>query len=272
MKYKLICLDMDGTLYNDDHVIPVENINTLKKAYDKGIKIAIATGRLYNFAALYEKDLGFPIDIIASNGGYTKYKDEVLIHNTVSEKDLFFMYKVFENYSLSTFFNTKNSLISKNDLNKENAYLKGNLKLPKEKKILITKTESLKETLKEYKNEIIKTITIEKDNPRKLLEIEKEFENSKNLQAVYSSPYNLEIYNKTVSKANGIKALIERLGIKREEVIAIGDGGNDLSMISYAGIGVAMGNAPLSIKKFADIIADTNNNNGVSKIIEKLCF
>ena len=272
MKYKLICLDMDGTLYDDNHIIPIENINTLKKAHKNGIQIAIATGRLYNFANLYEKELGFPITIIGSNGGYTKYKDEVLIHNTVSEEDLLFMYEVFEKYDLSTFFNTKNSLISKKDLNIDNAYIKGNKKLSKDKKIKINKTKNLKETLLNHKNEIIKSITIEKNNPKELLLIEKEFANSKNLQAVYSSPYNLEIYNKTVSKANGIKAIIDKLGIKREEVIAIGDGDNDLPMIKYAGVGVAMDNATLKVKEFSDIITDTNNNHGVSKIIEKLCF
>lgn len=272
MKYKLICLDMDGTLYDDNHVIPKENIKTLRKAYDNGIEIAIATGRLYNYATLYGKELGFPVSIIATNGGYTKYKDEVLIHNTISKEDLLFIYKTFEKYDLLTLFNTHDSLIAKKDLDKGNAYLKGNKRLEDDKKVIIIKSNNLKDDLSKYKNEIIKTITIEKNNLELFKSIEKDFENHENLQVVYSSPYNLEIYNKGVSKAQGIKAISEKLGIKREEVIAVGDAQNDIPMLEYAGVGVAMGNASEEVKDMADIITDTNNNYGVSKIIEKLCF
>src|SRR3712207_9584296 len=75
--------------------------------------------------------------------------------------------------------------------------------------------------------------------------------------------------NKDVSKGKGVKVLADFYGISQDEVICMGDGENDLSMIKYAGLGVVMGNAPDAIKKYADYIADTNDNDGVAKVIEE---
>src|SRR3712207_9057504 len=81
---------------------------------------------------------------------------------------------------------------------------------------------------------------------------------------------NFEIMNKGVSKGRGVQELAEFYGLTKDEVICIGDGENDLSMIEYAGLGIAMGNAPNFIKEKANYITDTNDNDGVAKAIEKL--
>jgi hydroxymethylpyrimidine pyrophosphatase-like HAD family hydrolase len=72
------------------------------------------------------------------------------------------------------------------------------------------------------------------------------------------------------SKSNAIRFLIERMGFDRSEVIAMGDNYNDKEMIRFAGMGVAMGNAPDEIKQVADYVTDTNNEDGVRKALEKL--
>ena len=79
----------------------------------------------------------------------------------------------------------------------------------------------------------------------------------------------LEIVPTNVSKGNTLKCLIDILGISQKETIAIGDDENDISMIEYAGLGVAMGNAKESVKKVAQYIADTNEENGVGKVIKE---
>ena len=71
------------------------------------------------------------------------------------------------------------------------------------------------------------------------------------------------------SKTNAIQLLIEKYGIRQDEIIAIGDNYNDKSMIEFAGMGIAMGNAPDEIKKVANYITDTNNNEGVAKALKK---
>lgn len=86
---------------------------------------------------------------------------------------------------------------------------------------------------------------------------------------VRSTPFFLEFLNKEVNKGVGVEMLAKHLGIKREEVMTLGDAGNDIHMIEYAGLGVAMGNAFEEVKEVADYITDTNENDGVAKAIEK---
>ena len=86
---------------------------------------------------------------------------------------------------------------------------------------------------------------------------------------VRSAPFFLEFLNKASSKGTGVKALTEYLHIKQEEVICIGDAGNDLDMIQFAGLGVAMGNAFDEVKEAADYITKNNDEDGVAHVIEK---
>ena len=88
-----------------------------------------------------------------------------------------------------------------------------------------------------------------------------------NYEITQSGRYALEVNNKGVSKGRAVKALAEEYKIKREEIICIGDNENDLSMITYAGLGVAMGNAIDSLKEKADYITESNDKNGVAKVI-----
>ncbi len=83
-----------------------------------------------------------------------------------------------------------------------------------------------------------------------------------------SSKALLECVNINASKGNAVKWIAERYGIKQEEICAIGDSENDNSMIEYAGLGIAMGNAMDVTKAVANYVCDTNNNNGVAKVIE----
>ncbi|PZL92535.1 sugar-phosphatase, partial [Pantoea graminicola] len=85
-----------------------------------------------------------------------------------------------------------------------------------------------------------------------------------------SAPYYLEILDRRVNKGQGVRMLAEKLGLKQEEVMAIGDQENDLAMIEYAGTGVAMGNAIDSVKQIAQFITRTNMEDGVAHAIEEL--
>ena len=84
-----------------------------------------------------------------------------------------------------------------------------------------------------------------------------------------SKPFFLEFTEAGVTKGTSLNKLIQKLGIKREEVIAMGDSYNDQAMIEFAGLGVAMGNAPDDIKEIANYVTDTNMNDGVAKVVEK---
>lgn len=86
---------------------------------------------------------------------------------------------------------------------------------------------------------------------------------------VRSTPFYLEILNRDASKGNAVKELSEKLGIKQSEVICIGDQENDVTMLEFAGLGIAMGNAPERIKQLADYTTASNNDSGVAKAIQK---
>ena len=118
---------------------------------------------------------------------------------------------------------------------------------------------------------IYKIIVMEEDN-EKLNELKDIFLKECEVEIVSSWANSFDIMYKCVSKGNALKKLCDKLNISKEEVIAIGDNENDLSMIKFAGCGVAMGNAEEIVKKEANIIADTNNNDGVGKIINQLIF
>ena len=86
-----------------------------------------------------------------------------------------------------------------------------------------------------------------------------------------SEPYFLELVPQGIDKALSLAVLLKKIGIAREEVIAMGDGYNDLSMIQFAGLGIAMGNAQEPVKKAANYITLSNEEDGVAEAIDKFC-
>ena len=91
----------------------------------------------------------------------------------------------------------------------------------------------------------------------------------RNFSVYRSDPYFLEILPRGIDKGQSLERLLEHLGLPREALIACGDGYNDLSMIQYAGLGVAMENAVLPVRKEADYVTASNNEDGVAEVIEK---
>jgi hypothetical protein len=271
-KYKLICLDVDGTLYDSHKRIPKEIIEAIREAAAKGIKIAITTGRMYNYGNLYGSKLGVDTLTVASNGAFVKYGEEILIHETIDDGDLLYLTELLGRLGLFTHYNEWNALICDRPVGDGNGYIDANLHLPPERRIEIIETDDLLRTFRERDSRIVKSISLEREHPEKLLKLRRALEGHPTLEAVSSTWFGLEVIKAGVSKAKGIDALIGRLGITKDEVIAIGDGENDLSMIGYAGMGVAMGNAIPELKAIAKMITDTNDNAGVAKAIRELCL
>ncbi len=133
-------------------------------------------------------------------------------------------------------------------------------------------TDDLDGEFSRRENEFLKAIVLSRGNHGPLQALKEEFRDHPTLDVVHSSPENIEIFREDVSKAAGIETLIRKLGIIKDEVMAIGDQENDLSMIRYAGLGVAMGNASDEVKEAANYITDTNNQAGVGKAIRKFCL
>lgn len=270
MKYKLICMDMDGTVLDDDKKVSEENLKAIKEAHSKGVKIAICTGRLFANAKVYADMFGIKAPIIASNGAYIKDKDDndVIYKSVLGSEKAKKIFSTINKYGLSIFFNTCDAVISNRDFDERNTYVRMNKELPKDQQVKLIYIKDMLEIIEKNGDEILKCICIESDI-EKLNRARKEIEAFGEFEVVSSFRNNFEVMCRGVSKGRAAKVLAGFYNIKREEVICIGDNENDISMIEYAGLGVAMGNAEDKVKKISDYITDTNNNFGVAKAINK---
>lgn len=270
MTYKLICLDMDGTLLNNNKKISDRTKKAIKEAHKKGVKIAISTGRIFTSAKYYAHILGISAPIIASNGAYIREKDknEIIYKSILSKDQCIDIINITKKYDFNFYLNTCDTIISSKPYPKGYTYLEMSSELPEDMKIKLEVNTKLEEEVFKKNGEIIKAICISNDS--EILEkARQEILNLKSLEVVSSLGDNFEIMNKGVSKGKGVQKLAEFYGLTNDEVICMGDGENDLSMIEYAGLGIAMGNAPDFIKEKANYITDTNDNDGVAKAIEK---
>lgn len=268
--YKLICLDMDGTLLNSKGKVSDRNIEAIRAASEKGVKVTICTGRIFTSAAYYADLLGVKVPVIALNGAYIKEKDrdEVIYKSILGKENCQKILSVLKKYNIYPHFNAPDIVFTEKLIYSSEGYSKMNKDLPEQWKINIKSVEDWNKTFEEYDDYITKCIAID-DNVEKIQQAKDELLKYEELEVVSSWYNNFEVMCKGVSKGRAVEVLAGFYNIKREEVMCIGDNENDLSMIKYAGLGVAMGNAEESVKKVAQFVTDTNNEDGVAKAIEK---
>lgn len=262
--YKLVALDMDGTLLNEDKKISTENFNAIEKAKKKGVKVVLATGRPVKGISRYLEELNLLTDddyAVAFNGAVVQNTKtgKVISENLLSLDDLKYLYDLSKKLSVNIHLLTLGSCLTP----KVNKYSQ-----------LEARINNIPLEIVDF-NEIDNSTTIVKimfiDEESILSEaIEKlPKEVYEKYTVVRSAPYFLEFINRKVNKGFGVELLAKSLGIKQEEVICMGDAGNDIHMIQYAGLGVAMGNAFPEIKEAANYVTKTNEEHGVAHVINK---
>lgn len=271
---KLICIDMDGTLLNSKHEVSDRNKEALRKASELGVNIAITTGRLFSSARYYSDMLGINTAVITSNGAYikTNYDDEAVLETSLSIDLVLEIYNIIKKHGLTITFNSWDTLIREIEVPETHAYYIMNKDLPEDKKVkFLVDTENFIDTLKNFKGTILKGIVIEeRENKEHLWAAKEELKKvlGNKLHIVSSGTNNFEVMPGDASKGKAVEYYAKSLNINPSEVMCIGDSENDLSMIKYAGIGVAMGNSLDLIKKEADFITDSNEEDGVGKAIQ----
>jgi Cof subfamily protein (haloacid dehalogenase superfamily) len=270
MNYKLICLDMDGTLLNDEKEISDRNKEAIKSAIEKGVKVAICTGRLFTAANEYADMLGIKAPVISANGAYIREKDrnEIIYKSIFELKNAKAVLDIAKQYNISLNFHTPDSIYTERSNKSYELYLKYNKNAANNNKINLQIVDNLYETLLKNKDDILKCIAIE-DDIELIKKVKEELRKLPKVEVVSSSENNFEVMQKGVSKGRGVEMLAAYYGIDKSEVICIGDNENDLTMIEYAGLGIAMGNSEQAVIAKAKYITDTNNNDGVAKAIEK---
>lgn len=270
MDYNLICIDMDGTLLNDKKVISEGNIKAIRLASEKGVRIAVCTGRIFNSADFFSELLGVKSPVIASNGAYVMEKDrgEVVYKATLGVEKCKKLLAVFRKYDIYPHYYTSDTVFTEKLVYSASFYMEVNKTLPKDKQVKIVVVKDWDEIFEKYEKEIFKGIGVDEDI-EKIKKAKICLRNMEEFEVVSSRFDNFEAMNKGVSKGNAVKALAKHYGITREQIICIGDSENDLSMIEFAGLGVAMGNADEDVKAAAQYITDSNNCDGVARVIEK---
>ncbi|WP_173918319.1 Cof-type HAD-IIB family hydrolase [Halobacillus sp. Marseille-Q1614] len=239
---KLIALDMDGTLLNSDELVSEATRKAIQKAKDRGIHVVISTGRSLDRCRDIAESLGRSSYIVTINGGEIYNEKFELVDQTLLEPKL--VERLWE-------------LREKHDVHFWSSAVQGqfNTHSPFDKEI--SEYEWLKFGF-----------DIEDDEVREV--ILDELNANEHLEVTNSSPTNIEVNPAGVNKAAALLKVCERLNIKMENVMAVGDSLNDLAMIREAGLGVAMGNAQEDVKKEAAWVTSANDEDGVAEAIERV--
>ncbi|MGG1877817.1 Cof-type HAD-IIB family hydrolase [Paenibacillus cisolokensis] len=237
-KYRLLALDMDGTLLQDNHEISDETVKWIKEAVRRGIYVCLSTGRPFKDAYPYAKQLELMTPMVTVNGSevwrapYELHRRALLDSKLVKQ-----MYELavetgawFWAYTVDRLYNDTHWI----DDVEGQEWLKFGY-------------------------------TTEDDEVRHRILMS--LQDMGGLEITNSSPYNLEINPMGVNKATGIRQVCELLGIEMSQVVAVGDSLNDLAVIQQAGLGVAMGNAQQTVKDEADLVVSSNNEDGIVEVI-----
>ncbi|AXF77702.1 sugar-phosphatase [Erwinia tracheiphila] len=266
MAIKLIAIDMDGTLLNPQHEVTAGVKEAIRAALDKGVSIVLATGRPFIGVQRYLMELDLEHKgqyCITNNGALVQLaaSGDCVAEVTLDYDD----YRYFEQLSrdLGVHFQalTKSLLFTANkDISEytvHESFLTGiplRFRTVEEMDKSATFPKVMMIDSPEILNDAIKRIPQDAHDRYTIMK---------------SSPYYLEILHRQVNKGAGVKMLSERLGLVREEVMAIGDQENDLAMLDFAGTGVAMGNGIASVKSVAQFVTKTNQEDGVAYAIER---
>lgn len=268
-KYKLVCIDLDGTLLTDKKTITKENIETIRKASSLGINICIATGRIYKFVDHIKETLGNKIKVIASNGGIILKDDESLSFKALSYEEILRLKNLTKDYNVDIYLNTENEIISEKSIPNTYSYKVINNGLEDKYKVNIVENYHFENLKDDKKYKIVKAICINKEDLNEVKKVRQLLEETNEFEISSAEHHYCEINSKGVSKGKAVEELAKNLKIDIKEVMCIGDGGNDIEMLKRAGISIAMKNGMEDVKSLANYITEDNNNSGVAKAIEK---
>ncbi len=271
MNYKLIAIDMDGTLLNSQNQISDNNKKILKLATEKGIQVVITTGRIYTSALFYAKLIGAITPIIACNGAYIceYHRNNVIYDSPIELVDIKMIIDVLEEKNMYYHFYDNENFYTRRLDYSSLRYYKWNKKQKPGDRINIEIVDAPYQIIKNRKVKVYKFVVMDKDK-EKLKQAREILTNNTNIEIVTSMSNNFDIMNKGVSKGNSLQYLYRLFKIDRSKIIAIGDNENDISMIKFAGLGIAMGNATEELKKQANLITHTNNEDGVYKALKDI--
>ena len=271
LEYKLLGFDLDGTILTGEKKLTERTKKALEAAAASGMIVIPATGRPF---------AGVPKEImevrgiryaLTSNGAriIDAQEEKVLYEQPVPKEIAEKILDIYDKYdTLQEIYFQGVGYISESDLRRVDQmmespamaeYVRSTRKVVK----------SIRETMQELPGGVDKVHAIFANQTEKMQAL-RELEQMEDVTVTRALSNNIEVNAEGVDKGKGMLKLAELFGISREEIIVFGDGWNDISMIREAGCGVAMGNAQEAVKAAADIVTDSNEEDGVAKVIEKI--
>lgn len=263
--YKLVAVDLDGTLLNAYGIVTENTKNIIKKVINQKTDVIIASGRPIDSIKAIAKEIGSQNYFIGANGAliYDIQKDEIIYEKCLKKEKVLEIIKLCEENSITYNVYTLKTILATSLKYNVLYYYKENLKKEENKKTNINIVSNMYETVKNMENEKFLKITICDSNKSIFNSIIKKLRQIEGIEVLDVSHmsrkvikqgteevpieyYYTEISMENVDKWDAIEYLIEKLNIKKEEVIAIGDNINDKKMIENAGVGITMkGSTPI---------------------------
>ena len=287
--YKLVAVDLDGTMLNSYGVVTEKTKNVIKQSIEKGTDVIIASGRPIDSIKTIAKEINSERYFIAGNGAlvYDIQKDEIIYEKSIKKEKVLEIIKICEENSISYNVYTEKTILATALRYNVLYYHKENLKKEENKKTHINIVENMYEYVKNLENERFLKITVCDENKFVFNSIIKRLKQIGDIEVLDVSHmsrkiikqgtediameyYYTEISSENVDKWDALKFLIEKLNIKTPEVIAIGDNINDKKMIENSGLGIAMKGCTSIVAEVANYITDGNDEDGVGNAIEKI--
>jgi len=269
---KLIAIDMDGTLISSDTRVSQENCAAIRLAVKRGIAVTLATGRIYRTVYRVMEEIGLDLPAICLNGGCVRDVGKVYYEESMPFDKVSDVMKAAARFGAECFVFTNNDILCKKgsryfglDKKWDVAYFE------KTGDPLVYYYDTDEDLLKATDGNVLKLLLVQNDTPR-YDGLKKAVEGMEDL-SVFSSEWNmLDVGNLSENKGKALKEMAGMFHIPPEQVMSIGDGENDMEMIEFAGVGVAMGNAFDYVKAVADYVTLDNDHNGVAHAIEELAL
>ena len=267
MKYKVLVLDIDGTLVASDHQISPRTTKTLLAAQQKGLIVVLASGRPTPGMMALAQELqlkkygGF---ILSYNGGrITNMQTGEIVHEQfLTASEAHEVYEVAKSQGVNIMAYDGNVILTEG--HDEYIQIESKINEMSLSKVSDFKVDVVKHT--------IKTLTV--GPPERIAEVEQLYLDKfgDRFSICRSMPFFLEVMPHGVNKAASLARLLDYLGLSTMDMIACGDGYNDVEMIRFAGFGVAMENAVDEVKAVADHVTKSNDEDGIVEVIEKFIF
>lgn len=261
--FKAVFIDIDGTLIKSDHSIGKANISTLQKLKEKNILVVLVSARPLHGILPIAKKVGLSDAPISSlNGSYIANNSTILFESLIDVNTVARLHEALQAYDATIIYYEKMQWFA--EAKDEHTIKEQKIT---EVPVIVQPFATTLEHWTSINSGPNKILVIAE--PEVVAKIQLDLQPLFDLNMWTSKPIYLEMMNRNASKSKAIQFLMKRYNLEQPEIIAIGDNFNDKEMIEYAGLGIAMGNAPDEVKEAANYVTDTNNNDGVAKALVK---